>query len=196
MLIFDRREWLRGEEITKTKEAKMTVATTVTLFIDTNSTRQSARGYSDSGFDWGTGFTVTDDRDEATARAEEIEIELDEYGVAEQCGLCGELTGPLMLVAALRKYAAIREWLRDAGHISQDDYERDCDGGGWYDLESLDDSQLEDEHSRTCGNVGLFLETLSEVHGLECAVEQAKTLAKSKTGCPDAINWLASKVTA
>jgi len=173
----------------------MSEKTTVTLFIDSDGTRHSSQGSSSVGFDWGENFTATADPEEATRHAEEIEIELDEYvlcDVAEKCELC-ERTEALLLVAALRRYAAIREWLREHGYITQDTYDEDRDSP-WGNFQALDDSEFEDEHSDDGGNIGLFLTTLKEVHGSECAVEQAAALAKSKKGCPDAVNWLASRV--
>ena len=127
----------------------MAAPMTLSIYVETAADRQHEAGYDSVGFQWGEGHIAYDQRygdddvedgdEAAVADAECIEVSLaDPLGtLVTACELDRSLTEPYLIIAALRKYATVRGWLLDRGHITSESVDMDCD---WtpYTLEQLD----------------------------------------------------------
>ncbi len=132
----------------------------ITIYPVTAAHEQQERGYDPVGFQWGEYRYVTDIREDAPACARYDAITLNDptdlCELAEKCELTGELTECYLLIAALNKYVACREWLLECDAIDlidADAVKRDTD---WTPFDAKDlDSADADDYEALCDAVNL-----------------------------------------
>lgn len=114
---------------------------TITIFPVTEADYKNHHGYDSHGFDWGEIRFVTDDEEESCG-AEPVEFDGNLGGLANNCGLDGSLTEPMLIVAAINKYDACVGYLKMKGIVTAEEVAADDDWTS-YTPESLDCSEPE-----------------------------------------------------